>query len=196
MYIIGITGGTGAGKSSAVRALMSMGAHALDCDAIYHEVLQKNADLTAEIAAQFDVLVNGEINRQKLGEIVWNNPTSLQKLNAITFKYMDKEIDRRIESLRAQGVGIAAIDAIALIESGQDKKCDVVVGVVASQEKRLSRIMQRDNLTRENALGRINAQQQENFYRKHCDYILENQYDTEAEFENKCAEFFEELTNE
>jgi len=197
MYIIGITGGTGAGKSSAVKALQALGAQALDCDAIYHEVLLGNADMKAEIKAQFpSAATDGEIDRKKLGEIVWNNPDSLQKLNKITHKYMDKEIDNRINALRQQNTGIAVIDAIALIESGQGKKCNATVGICAPQEKRLSRIIQRDNLTEEHANKRVKAQQPESFYRENCDYILENIYNTEAEFEEKCTVFFKELIHE
>jgi len=194
MYIIGITGGTGAGKSSAVKALQALGAVALDCDAIYHEILLSNTDMKAEIEAQFDgVSIDGEISRSKLSEIVWNHPGSLQKLNTITHKYMDLEISKRINILKQQNTDIAAIDAIALIESGQNKRCDITVGVAAPKEKRLARIMQRDNLTREHALKRINAQQSESFYHEKCDHILENVYDTEAEFEDKCKSFFEAL---
>jgi len=194
MYIIGITGGTGAGKSSAVNALRTLGAYALDCDAIYHEVLSDNTEMIAEIEAHFNnVSSGGVIDRKKLGEIVWNDPAALQKLNEITHKFMNTEIDKRISALKAQGVKIAAVDAIALIESGQGKKCDIVVGILAPQEKRLSRIMRRDNLTKEQALRRINAQQPESFFREKCDHTLENIYDFPAEFEEKCIEFFKSI---
>jgi len=197
MYIIGITGGTGAGKSTAVKALQTLGAGALDCDVIYHELLSDNAEMISEIAAQFSgVLINGEIDRRRLSEIVWNNPAALQELNNITHKYVNEEITRRITSYQSQGVQIVAIDAIALIESGQSEKCDVVVGVTAPAECRVSRIMSRDSLSREHALSRVNAQQPESFYKDNCDYILENNYDTEAEFEAKCVEFFNKMNKE
>jgi len=197
MYIIGITGGTGAGKSSAVKALQALGAVALDCDAIYHEVLLNNKDMKAEIEAQFDnVSIDGEINRQKLSDIVWSNPGSLQKLNAITHKYMDIEIDSRINTLKQQNVNIVVIDAIALIESGQNKRCDITIGITAPKENRLSRIMQRDNITKEHALKRINAQQPESFYHENCDHIFENVYNSEAEFEARCRGFFEILLSQ
>ena len=194
MFIIGITGGTGAGKSTAVKALQALGAEALDCDVIYHELLSDNADMISEIKAYFgDALSNGKIDRRKLSEIVWSDADSLKKLNLITHKYVDDEIDRRIAALKEQEVKLVAVDAIALVESGQNKKCDVVIGVIAPQEKRASRIMSRDSLSKEHALKRISAQQPESFYRENCDYILENAYSTEGEFEEACIGFFNDL---
>jgi len=194
MYIIGITGGTGAGKTSAVKSLQALGALALDCDKIYHELLLNNSDLKDDIESHFKgVTTDGTIDRQKLGAIVWENPGSLRELNAITHKYISAEIQRRISEFKAQDGKIVAIDAIALIESGQNEICDVVIGVTAPQEKRIQRIMERDNITQERALMRVNAQQTESFYRDNCDHILENVYDTQGEFEEKCLRFFIEL---
>ena len=194
MFIIGITGGTGAGKSTALQTLQALGAFVIDCDKIYHEALLTDEDMKADIKANFsDVLTDGEIDRKKLGEIVWNDPVSLSKLNSITHKYISYEIERHIKHLEEQGGKLLVIDAIALIESGLNQRCDIVVGVTASLEKRLSRIMNRDDLTKEAALNRINAQQPESFYRDNCDYILENIYDKQAAFEDKCSAFFKEL---
>jgi len=197
MFIAGITGGTGAGKTTVVQALESFGALPLDCDKIYHELLLSSEEMRAEIEARFSgVSVNGVIDRKKLGEAVWNDPAALHDLGEITHRFVDSELEWRIISFKAQGGELVAIDAIALIESGQGKKCDAVVGVIAPQEKRLSRIMGRDDLTEEEALMRINAQQEESFYRENCDYILENIYDTQAEFEEKSKNFFKKLLKE
>jgi dephospho-CoA kinase len=89
-----------------------------------------------------------------------------------------------------QGGKIAAIDAIALIESGASKKCDVVVGIIAPREIRLLRIINRDKITREQAEMRINAQQPDSFFKENCDYILENNYKTPTELNAKTKEFF------
>ena len=194
MYIIGITGGTGAGKSSAVKALQTLGALVLDCDEIYHKLLSSNDTMRAEIETHFsDVLTDGKIDRHKLSKIVWNDPNALNELNMITHKYVSSEIERLIDEFKVQGGEIAVIDAIALIESGQGDKCDIVIAITAPQDKRIERIMKRDSLTREYASARINAQQPEDFYRDNSNYLLENIYNTQAEFEEKCKEFFNAL---
>jgi len=191
MRIIGITGGSGAGKSTVLKALMKIGAKTLDCDEVYHDLLINNVEMTAEIDAHFKgVSDNGKIDRKKLGEIVWRDPASLQDLNDITHKYISHEIDRQINEFRKQGEHTVAIDAIALIESGQSKKCEDVIGVLAPVEKRISRIMERDGLTKTQAEMRINAQKPDSFFRLNCSHILENDLDTLKEFENKCDEYF------
>ena len=191
MFTIGITGGTGAGKTAALRALESLGALALDCDAIYHELLEKNTNLKTELETKFSgVLKDGEIDRKRLGEIVFSDPEALTDLNAITHKYVSREIEQRISNWEAAGGTIVAIDAIALIESGRAKKCDVVVGVIAPKELRITRIMERDGITKNQAELRINAQKPDSFYREHCDHILEGIYAKSKEFETECTQFF------
>ena len=194
MYIIGITGPTGAGKTSALQSLQTLGALTLDCDEIYHQMLISSTEMTADIEARFkDALTDGTVDRQKLGKLVWADPTALLDLNKITHRYISDEVDRQIASFKAQGGRVAAVDAIALIESGQSEGCDTVVGVTAPLNDRVSRIMKRDGLTFEQAKIRISAQQPESYYKEHCDHILENTFDTQSEFIKECTAFFTKL---
>jgi len=171
-----------------------LGALTLDCDEIYHEMLLSNNEMTAEIKARFKgALTKGEIDRNKLGKLVWDYPTALRELNKITHSYIRDEVEHRISSFKAQGGFVAAIDAIALIESGQSERCDIIVGVIAPAQARISRIMKRDGLTSEQAQSRMCAQQQDSYYKEKCDYILENTFETQEVFKKECTEFFKKL---
>lgn len=194
MYIIGITGPSGAGKTSAMRAFEKLGALSLDCDEIYHELLHSSEQMTAEIVGRFgNVSTDWKIDRKKLGEVVFNDPAALSDLNSITHKYVWIEVNREITAFNKRGGEIAAIDAIALFESSFSDECDIVVGVLAPKALRISRIMKRDGLAKEQAESRVLAQQDDSFYRNNCDYILENNYETQSDFMAKCTEFFNEL---
>jgi dephospho-CoA kinase len=157
-------------------------------------MLAENDELKSELGARFaGVLQNNIVDRKKLGEIVFSDPSALLDLNAITHKYVGGEIERRITGWEAKGGTVAAIDAIALLESGRSKKCDVTVGVTAPVETRISRIMKRDGITREQAEMRVNAQKPESFYKENCDYMLEGIHETSGEFVEECKRFFADL---
>ena len=175
MYIIGITGGTGSGKTIVLHALEKQGALALDCDKIYHELLLDNEEMKAEISTCFSgALIDDVIDRKRLGELVFNDKSALQKLNEITHKYVVDEVKRRLADWEKQGGAVAAIDAIALFESGANKLCNITVGIIAPVETRIERIIKRDSITREQAEKRINAQKTDSFFIENCDKILEN----------------------
>jgi len=191
MLIFGITGPTGAGKTSALRAIEALGALTLDCDAIYHELLETNEKLKADLGNRFGgVLKDGIIDRKVLREIVFKDSQALLDLNAIAHRYIGAELVTRLDGWKASGGMIAAIDAIALIESGRAERCDIVVGVIAPREVRIDRIMKRDGITKDQAEMRVNAQKADSFYEDNCDYILANHCNSPEDFEKECKEFF------
>ena len=140
MKVIGITGPTGAGKTTALNALASLGGTIIDADAVYHELTETCQPMLAELRARFpSVFVGERIDLKKLGAIVFRVPEEMADLNAITHKYVIRETQRRVEQARAEGRPAAAIDAIALFESGLDQMCDCLLAVLAPAEVRIRR---------------------------------------------------------
>ena len=184
--IFGITGGTGCGKTTALQAIEHLGGLVLDCDAIYHELLKTDPGLLESINSRFPgVVENGELQRKKLGAIVFADPQALEDLNTITHAAVKAEVERRLETAPA----LAAIDAIELFTSGLASLCDVTVAIVAPLEDRVKRLMARDNISEEYARARIAAQKDEAWFRAHCDAVLENNGEKDA-FATNCVDFF------
>ena len=184
--IFGITGGTGCGKTTALKAIEALGGIVLDCDAIYHELLKNDPSLLAAIDARFPgVVEDGQLARKKLGAIVFNDPHALQDLNAITHAAIKAEVERRL----TPAPKLAAIDAIELFDSGLADLCDHTVAITAPTEDRVQRLMVRDNISEEYARARIAAQKDAAWFREHCDAVLENNGEKDA-FATKCVDFF------
>ena len=187
--IIGITGGTGCGKTTLLNLIEERGGLVLDCDAIYHELLQRDKSLLSAIEARFPGTVeNGALHRKKLGAIVFSDPEALEDLNRITHGAVREEVQRRL----AAEPKLAAIDAIALFEGNLASFCNVTVAVTAPKEDRIQRLMIRDNISQEYAKKRIESQHAEGWFREHCTYVLENN-ETKMQFHKKCLAFLQEL---
>lgn len=186
--VIGLTGGSGCGKTTALEVLREMGAACFDADAVYHELLRTDAALLAEINAAFPGSVeDGVLLRKKLGAQVFGNPEALSRLSAITHP-------RVVEAIRAQlGPGLSVIDAIGLLESGLGAICDVTVAVTAPEEVRVRRIMTRDGISEDYARARVRAQRSEEAFRADCDAVFENNYPTPAQAAFAAEEFLDTI---
>ena len=186
MFLIGLTGGSGSGKSTAAALFRSLGIPTVDADATYHEILREQNACTKELTAAFgDEILDsqGLVCRKKLAATVFgkkDTPALLHTLNAITHKYVMTEIRKKLSLLEKNGQRMALLDAAQLFEANADKDCQYLVGVIAKEELRLSRIMARDALSEEEAKARLNAQKPDSFYQLHCHRILENNGDEVA----------------
>ena len=187
--IIGITGGTGCGKTTLLNLIRQRGGLVLDCDAVYHDLLRTDEQMLSALEARFPGTVeNGTLNRKKLGAIVFADEQALLDLNAITHAAVKQEVLRRLETAPA----LAAIDAIALFEGGLAELCHVTVAVTAPVEDRVRRLIARDGISEEYARARIAAQKDEAWFRENCDYCLENDGGIDA-FATKCLAFLAKL---
>ena len=187
--IIGITGGSGSGKTTLLHIIREQGGLVLDCDAIYHQLLETDPTLLAAIETRFPGTVeNGTLDRKKLGAIVFADESALLDLNRITHSAVRTEVLRRLQNAPA----LAAVDAIGLFEGGLAPLCDVTVAVTAPVEDRIARLMARDGISEEYARSRIAAQHSDSWFRGRCDHVLENNGKLDA-FATKCVAFLHTL---
>ena len=193
LTILGITGGTGCGKTTALRTLEELGALIIDCDAVYHGLLLENKEMLAEIDSAFPGVVSGGVlDRKALGAVVFSEAEALARLNGITHKYVGLEIDRLLENWAMSGGRLASIDAIELFGGNLAGRCKATFAVLADRDKRIERIMARDGISREYAALRVDAQKPDSYFEEKCDYILKNN-STEEEFREKCRSKFLEV---
>lgn len=173
--LLGLTGKTGAGKSTVSLYLKEKGAFAIDGDIVAREVLVDNLPLLQKLSESFgaDVLVNGTLDRKRLAEKAFSTPENTALLNSIMHPAINEKIQQQVkEAFKTHNAVI--VDAAAIIESGFADECDRLIVVTAPQDVRKSRIMKRDNISEKDALIRINGQKDDNFYISRADYIIRN----------------------
>jgi dephospho-CoA kinase len=152
-------------------------------------LLQTDKKMLAAIEKRFPgTVIDGKLDRKKLGPIVFSDDQALLDLNAITHKSVKEKVIHIIGINRE----LAAIDAIELFDGGLADLCDVTVAITAPEEDRIQRLLERDGISREHAALRIRAQKPESYFREKCDHVLENN-GTQEDFQEKCLAFFKEF---
>lgn len=178
--LIGLTGQTGAGKTLVSTLLKSHGVHVIDADVVARQVVAQGARCTLDLTMAFGIEIlnsDGSLNRRQLGSIVFADRKKRALLNKISFPYIQEEIFLQVEELHNKGTMMIFLDAPTLFESGTHTRCDKVVSVIAPLEMRLERIIDRDKISREDALLRIKAQHDDEFYTSRSDYVIVNDGD-------------------
>lgn len=185
--LIGLTGKTGAGKSTVSKMLEGFGAFIIDGDKVAREVLNLSPDLELKLKAAFgsDIYENGVLLRKELAKRAFSSHENTELLNSIFHPVINKRLfELSNEAFKTHSV--AVVDAAAVIESGFYKSCDCLITVYAPESIRLERIMRRDSLTKEEAMWRINAQKDDEFYFSKSDIIINNfpPHDLSSQLEN------------
>lgn len=173
-HIIGLTGGSGAGKTTVSETFQELGCAVVDCDKLTREPDVYDEECLRELAYAFgeDILEDGVLNRRKLAGVALPTEQGRQKLGEITFPRILRRVLERINAEKLRGKRLIVIDAPTLFESGFDRYCSRIVAVTAGKETRLRRILSRDGLTREEAEKRLRAQHDDSFFVSRADHVI------------------------
>jgi len=171
--VIGLTGPTGAGKSTVAAELEQEGCHVIDADLIARQIVT-HPDCIAELKAEYgsDIMDQGSINRRLLAQRAFSSPQNAARLNEITHPKIMKEVIRQIALSQQSGTKAIVLDAALLFESGADQLCTTTIAVTAPLEVRLNRIMKRDSIPMDLAKARIEVQHGNVYYNERAQYVL------------------------
>lgn len=195
MRVFGLTGQTGAGKSTVALHLAQRGFLVIDGDKVARRVTENGSPALCELCACFgdDILFeDGSLNRKKLAERAFSSKENTALLNAVTHPYIDAVFKKELERGKKAGYRFALIDAAALLESPSRVLCEKVIAVICPKEIRLERILLRDGITRREALRRMEAQKDEEYYKKNADIIIRNY--PPYEVQDEAEAFLKEVT--
>ena len=177
VFVVGLTGQTGAGKSTVSKVFADNGFAIIDADKVARTVVEKGSPCLAEISDFFGegiLRADATLDRRALAAIVFSDKTKLDSLNTIIYPYITGEILRQIREHSSNGEKLILLDAPTLFESRADDFCEIIISVLADPELRENRITVRDGLTSDEARKRMNSQLDEEFFRSHSDYIISN----------------------
>lgn len=194
MIVLGITGGTGCGKTTLLGQVEARGGAVIDCDAVYHDLLKTDRELLQAIEDRFPgVVMDGVLDRKKLGKVVFEDTEALAALNGLTHPAVDRQVQRLLAAAEAEGRPLAAIDAIALVESGLARLCRETIAVTAPVEDRVKRLMAREGISEDYARLRIAAQKSDETFAAQCGRTILNDYPTAQGFAEACDRLLDQI---
>jgi len=177
MKIIGLTGGIGSGKSTVAQFLAELGAKTIDLDKTGHAVLKKGSDVYNKVVSEFGQGIladNGEIDRARLGKIVFGSTDALKRLNSITHPAIDTLVEKEIEKSRSKGIKVLVLEAAAMMENDKTILVDELWITVAPEPAVIKRIKVRSGYTEEEAKKRIKSQMTDEERIKKADIVIYN----------------------
>ena len=161
MRVIGLTGGIGSGKSTVARYLAGLGAVVIDLDKVGHEVLKSGSQAFNRVVSEFgkDILnASGEIDRARLGNLVFKNQKALLRLNRIMHPAIDEIVNKKIEKYRRRGVKVVVLEAAAMLEAGRAAQADEIWVTIAPETTVLHRLSERSGYSEKESRARIRSQ--------------------------------------
>jgi len=194
--VIGLTGGIASGKSTVSAKLKELGAAVIDADLLARDVVRKGEIAYNKIVQCFgeDILLpGGDIDRKKLGNIVFSDKEKLALLNSITHPEIIKRMKERIQELKAEGARVIVVDAAILIEMGLHKYVDSVWVLSVDRETQMKRLVERDKFNYREAENRINSQFTNEVRKKYADVVIDNSKPIE-EVEKRLEELWNNIT--
>lgn len=195
MKTIGITGSSGSGKTTLSKILNERDdVKVIDADKVVRELSVPGTEYLSSIKETFGqevFLEDGNLNRKKLAQKIYNDNSSREKLNTLTFHYVVNEIIERIKNINDENIKFTIIDAPLLFESNLDKCCDFVIALVADFELKVRRICKRDNIDEETAKSRLNIQNEDSYYIEKSDFVIHNSENSDLKAE--IDKIFEEI---
>lgn len=177
MLVIGLTGGIGSGKSEVTKKLQELGAEVIDADRVGHQAYTPHSETWDAVVAAFGEGIlqpSGEVDRRKLGAIVFGDPKELARLNGIMHPRMAKMIQGQLDAMRTKGVKVAVLEAAILIEANWTPLVDEVWVVAAPEDTVVERVQARNNLPPEEIRRRIRSQLSNQERAKHAAVLIEN----------------------
>ena len=177
--IVGLTGQSGARKTMVSKLFLGDGFAVIDCDVVARKVTEKGSDCNKMLAEFFPQCFDVEfsLDRRKMAEMVFSDKDKLDILNCTIFPFITQNIETAVNDLVNKGQRIIVLDAPTLFESGIDKKCDIIVSVVADENIRLKRISERDKIPVSLIKKRFASQLSQDFFIDNSDFVIENNGD-------------------
>ena len=194
MKIIGITGSSGSGKSTVTQILeKELKAKSINADEVVKQMQTQSSKYFEKIVELFGkeiIQENGSLNRKRLAQIIFQDKAQKEKLDKLTYTYAVKEIKKQVNNTQGDYV---IIDAPLLIESKLNEICNAVIAVISNKEEQITRICNRDNIEKDDAKLRIEAQKDNEFYKKNADYVVENNGGNYNELMGRIRKLMQEL---